>query len=140
VRATIPSDVSLTHKLRLQIGLYSSEKGLLLSLMEFADTFGANTNELNQNLADTEELRKLADELWIQEDYVGSLAALEDALASLDEDMDDAVKAKDRALFWVYIIEWLSVMGTSLATGVVVWTLMVRRRLYREVGATRFDA
>jgi hypothetical protein len=107
--------------------------------MEFADTFGANTNELNQNLADTEKLRKSADELWIQEDYVGSLAALGDALASLAEDMEDAVKAKDRALLWVYIIEWLSVMGTSLITGVVLWTLMVRRRLYREVGATRFD-
>jgi uncharacterized membrane protein len=140
VRATIPSDVSLTHKLRLQIGRYTSEKGLLLSLMEFADTFGANTNELNQNLADTEKLRKQADELWIQEDYEGSLVALEDALDSLAQDMEDAVEAKDRALLWVYIIEWLSVMGTSLITGVLLWTLMVRRRLYREVGATRFDA
>ena len=140
VRATIPSDVSLTHKLRLQISLYSSEKGLLLSLMEFADTFGANTIELNQNLAETEILRKEADELWIQEDYAGSLVAIGDALASLAEDMEDAVKAKDRALLWVYIIEWLSVMGTSLLTGVILWSLMVRRRLYRDVGATRFES
>lgn len=139
VRATIPSDVSITHKLRLQIGLYSSEKNLLLSLMEFADTFGANTNELNQNLAQTEDIRKRADELWIQENYEGSLAAMEEALVSISEDMDDAVEAKDRALLWVYLIEWLSVMGTSLITGVVLWALMVRRRLYREVGATRFD-
>jgi hypothetical protein len=140
VRAKIPSDVAVTHKLRLQIGLYASEKNLLLSLIDFADTFGANTFALNANLAETESLRKEVDELWIREEFEEALVAMDVAFESLAQDMEDAVKAKDRALLWVYVIEWLTVMGTSMVTGVVLWALMVRRRLYREVGATRFES
>jgi uncharacterized membrane protein len=140
VRAKIPSDVAVTHKLRLQIGLYASEKNLLLSLIDFADTFGANTFALNSNLAETESLRKEVDELWIREEFEEALVAMDVAFESLAQDMEDAVMAKDRALLWVYVIEWLTVMGTSLVTGVVLWALMVRRRLYREVGATRFES
>jgi hypothetical protein len=29
------------------------------------------------------------------------------------------------------------VTGVSLLSGTIIWTLMVRRRLYREVGLTR---
>ncbi len=138
-RATIPTDVALTHELRLQISRYANERGLVFSLIEFADTFGANTNELNSRLAETESLRKAVDELWIQEDYAESLLAMRDALAALAGNMEDAVKAKDRALLWVYVIEWLTVTGTSLVAGFVLWSLMVRRRLYKEVVATRFE-
>lgn len=48
-----------------------------------------------------------------------------------------AVKVKNEALFWVYVVEWLSVSGVSRVSGVVVWTLMVRRRMYREVKTTK---
>jgi len=41
---------------------------------------------------------------------------------------------------WVYIIEWLSVTTKGSLTAVVVWTLMVRRRMYREVRATRLKS
>jgi uncharacterized membrane protein len=134
-RASIP-DVSISHKIRLQIGLYTSQKGTLLSIMEFADTFGANTYGLNQNLAGTEGIRRKADELWIDEQYEESSLAMDGALSSLTRDMEEAVKAKDRALLWVYVVEWLTVTGTSLATGMVLWSVMVRRRLYRETGTT----
>ena len=48
-----------------------------------------------------------------------------------------ATRIKERTLLWVYVVEWLSVTGVSLFSGLIVWTLMVRRRLYREVGETR---
>jgi len=48
---------------------------------------------------------------------------------------DRAVRLKEGALLWVCIIR-LSVTGTALFCGVVL-SLMVRRRLYREVDATR---
>ncbi len=138
-RATIPADVSITHALRLQISQYSFQKRMVFSLIEFADTFGANTNTLNQKLADTDELRTKVDTLWITEEFNECMPAMEEAMTSLAQVMADAVTAKDRALLWVYIIEWLTVAGTSIVVGVVVWSLMVRRRLYREVGATRFE-
>jgi len=49
----------------------------------------------------------------------------------------DAVKLKNSALAWVFLIEWLSVSSTMLVCSVLIWQLMVRRRVYREVGVTR---
>ena len=52
---------------------------------------------------------------------------------------DLALEAKDAALFWVFVTEWLVVTASGLICGAVVWTLMVRRRLYREVTVTRLE-
>ena len=37
----------------------------------------------------------------------------------------------------ILLEEWLPVTGIFLFTGLMVWTLMVRRRLYKEVEQTR---
>ena len=50
---------------------------------------------------------------------------------------EETLKFKDRALLWVYVTEWLVVSGTFLMASFVVWSLMVKRRLYREVKQTR---
>jgi len=139
-RAAIPTDVAITHALRQQISQYAIEKGILLSLIDFADTFGANTLALNKELVGTGSLRDRVDQLWIGEEFEACLPAMQEAMASLTKVMDDAVKAKDRALLWVYIIEWLTVAGTSIIVGVAVWALMIRRKLYREVRTTRFES
>ncbi len=136
-KATIPADVSITHTLRLEFSRYSAEKGMVLSMIDFADTFGANTQILNSQLGETDTLRRKVDLLWIDEEFEECLPAMEEALSSLEEVMTAAIEAKDRALLWVYVIEWSAVTGTALVTGAILWTLMVRRRLYREVGVTR---
>jgi hypothetical protein len=48
-----------------------------------------------------------------------------------------AMREKDKALFWIYVIEWLMASSTLIISGLVLWTLMVRRRLYRKVMVTR---
>jgi hypothetical protein len=48
-----------------------------------------------------------------------------------------AAKAKDTAPPVVYVTEWLVLSGALLACGSVLWSLMVRRRLHRQVHATR---
>ncbi len=60
-----------------------------------------------------------------------------DALLALEE---DAIALKRQALVWVYVIEWARVTGTSMIIGVAVYMLMVKRRLYRQVGLTRYLA
>lgn len=50
---------------------------------------------------------------------------------------EEAIEFKNRALFWVYVTEWLVVTGTLLASSFVVWTLIVKGGLYREVEQTR---
>ena len=47
------------------------------------------------------------------------------------------MKAKDKALLWIFIVEWAVVSATSMVAGSILWTLLVRRRLYKEVGQTR---
>ena len=51
--------------------------------------------------------------------------------------MERALDARERALLWIFVIEWLVVSGASMVSGFVLWTLMVRRRVYREVETTR---
>lgn len=58
---------------------------------------------------------------------------IEDSRQANDVAMDEL----NRALLWIHVINWLVVCGTFMASGFVLWTLMVRRRLYREVASTR---
>jgi hypothetical protein len=49
----------------------------------------------------------------------------------------ESMRLRERALLWVYVVEWLAVTGTLLVCGMVLWTLMIRKRLYRQVAVTR---
>jgi hypothetical protein len=55
----------------------------------------------------------------------------------LEELSNEAIKIKDQALFWVYAIDWAAVSSTMLVCGFVLWSLMVKRKAYREVRTTR---
>lgn len=50
---------------------------------------------------------------------------------------EEAMKLKDEALFWVYVVEWLAVASTSLICGAAIWAIMIKRKLYRKAGVTR---
>ncbi len=105
--------------------------------MEFADKFGANLRPVEIKLEILEDQKAHVDRLFIDQDYEAAALALESALVELKEIVEDAIRAKDRALIWIFVIEWLVVTGTSMMAGVVLWTLMVKRKLYREVGETK---
>jgi len=49
------------------------------------------------------------------------------------------MQLKDQAMLWIYLIEWSVVTATFALGGIVLWSLMVRRKLYREVQETRFQ-
>jgi hypothetical protein len=51
--------------------------------------------------------------------------------------MDEARMAKDTALLWIYISEWMVTTAVALISGTILWWLMVRRELYREVTTTQ---
>ena len=50
---------------------------------------------------------------------------IQQASASLDQGQELAMKAKDRALAWVYALDWLAVTGTTLVCGFVLRSMMV---------------
>ncbi len=136
-RVEIPEDLELVHQLRATFNEYHYKRSYLLSTMEFADKFGANTAPMGERLGEIGDAKKDADRQYIIQDLDQSHATMQSILVDLDLLTEDVLRAKDRALFWIFMIEWLAVSGTSMIAGVVVWTLMVRRKLYKEVKVTR---
>ena len=133
----LPDDVVLVHELRSRFSNYIEVKSFIFSLMEFVDTFGANTASLEQGIKDMDDRWKESRYLYLAQDYTESWGKMELLISDLSLLRADALRLKDQALFWIYVIEWLTVSGTFLFTGFIVWTLMIRRRLYKQVESTK---
>jgi len=133
----IPEDLALVHRIRSQLRSFRDRGSLIEGMIDFIDKFNANTRSVELMLDDVRPIREEAERLYNEQSYVESGQMLENAITRFDEIYAEALRLKDQALFWVYVIEWMSVTAVSMITGVVLWTLMVRRRLYREVATTR---
>jgi len=133
----LPRDLGTVHELRRKWEEYRLSQKLLLSLIEFADAFGARMRHIEDRMAAVQTLRESSDGLYLDGDYVGALETIDEAISETKEVSDLAIEAKEQALFWVYAIEWLLTTGTLIMSGSLVWTLMVKRATYREVASTR---
>jgi hypothetical protein len=135
----LPQDVNLVHLLRTMFWKYRSSTSITLSFLEFIDMFGTDTTSVSSRMTDSTEKREEATELYLQQDYGDSLSLIEEAIEEMEALRMEALKLKDQALAWVYLVEWLVISAVFLLAGFILWTLMVRRRLYREVSATRMQ-
>ena len=133
----LPEDVVLLHRLRIKFSEYASSRTFIYSLMDFIDKFGANTEPLVRDLGEISKDKDLAEDEYLEQLYESASARMDKTLLDMELLRDRSIDLKDRALLWIYLIEWLSVTGVMLVSSFVIWTLMVRRRLYREVRVTR---
>jgi hypothetical protein len=133
----IPEDYLLIHSLRT--GFWSMRVRLtsIADTLNFVEKFGANTNPVERKMGEAGDLVRVAEDLYVRKEFDAAKGRLEDIDEAMIALQEDAMSLKDQALFWVYAIEWGVTAGTSLLAGFVIWTLMVRRRLYREVEGTR---
>ncbi len=132
-----PEDLQLVHALRTLFVSYDDRRKATISVLGFVERFGANPIKAVLKLDNMDVRHADASRMYLTQDYEG---AREELISLLDEFSDvelNLMRAKDRALFWIYIVEWTAVSGVSMICGVLVWTLMVRRKLYREVATTR---
>ena len=136
-KRSIPKDLDLVHTVRVRMSTLSHRRMIIISLVDFIEKFGANPASTLRAIKEVDETRRSADQLYLDQDFARALETTERALELMDEAEAIAEKSKAGALLWVYVSEWLIVTGTSLVCGFVMWTLMVRRRLYRDVGSTR---
>ncbi len=134
---TPPSDLQLLYTARQKFLEIDIHRQLTSGMMEFAARFNADITKVDKKLAESEEHLARARSYFVDLDLQASVEAAGEVLATLEEAHDLAFRAKQTALIWVFLIEWLVVTSTGLVCGIVVWTLMVRRRLYREVPLTR---
>jgi hypothetical protein len=133
----LPEDVVMVHKLKRRFGEYSEKQGFIISMMEFVEKFGADTNSLMVKVIAMDERWGEARRLYIGQDYGGSWSLFDQLLADIDAFTMDALTLKDKTLFWVYATEWCVITATLLLSGFLLWSLMVGRRLYRMAGQTR---
>jgi uncharacterized membrane protein len=138
-RVSIPEDVSLFLKLRTKLTSFYVTRSFAISVIDFAEKFGGNLRRAETELGNADLLRKEVVSHYIKGEYEDSLVALDKTFEKMNEVTDLALKAKDEALLWVYVIEWFTVSGTAMVTGFILWTLMVRKAAYRAVGVTRFQ-
>lgn len=80
-----------------------------------------------------------AERMYIEMDLDRASTNMDALLVKMGKMIDKAMRVKDRALLWIYVIEWSTVTGVSILCGYVVYALMVRRKLYRQVSSTRFQ-
>jgi uncharacterized membrane protein len=133
----LPQDPFMVHKLRGSFRSYHDERLLYISMVEFVDRFGASTARLEDILAEVEGIRADSYSAYISQDYVTSSQIMARATEMLKAGHGQAIEVKNLALLWVYVIEWIVVAATLMIVGSVLWTLMIRKRLYREIASTR---
>ena len=133
----IPEDIYKAHRIREEINTYISKASLMVSLFEFIEKFGISTVELYAEMESIHQLEQRAEELFRRDDYDGAADIFEEVNAAWGELNLRAMATKENALVWVYLIEWLTITSVSILSGTIIWTLMVRRKLYRDIGSTR---
>jgi sugar phosphate isomerase/epimerase len=125
------------HALRDLFRQFQLRKSCLVSVFEFAENFGASTVNVYSTLGGIEATKSEADLEYLRSEFDASYDRMGSLMEELGALEDEAVKLKNSALAWVYFVEWLTVSGTMLICGVVIWQLMVKRSMYREVSVTR---
>jgi len=134
----VPQDVGLVHEARAKMFEVETRRSLLVALLDFCESFGASTRSITSRFEEIDLVLAEAMPQYLElqfEDMLESYRVADGMLAQAEE---EAVRLKNRTLLWVYVIEWLAVTGTSMVCGFLLWSLMIRRRLYREVRTTRF--
>lgn len=133
----IPQNFELVHTTRDKMFRVETQWLCLLSSMDMADKFGANVESINRDLGLLFETRQEADRLYIYAKFEGCISCLDQVNAQLELLIEKSVELKDQVMLWIFAIQWLTVCGTSMTAGCVLWSIMVKKRLYVEVGTTR---
>jgi len=130
-------DIEVFHRVKGNFAEFRSRMLVLISLLDFIDKFGANTGNVQEEIIGLDELYDLASDHYLDGEFVECEELMLEALEQFSSVEDMARREKERALMWVYVIEWLVSASTLFISGFILWTLMVRRRLYREIEATK---
>jgi hypothetical protein len=125
------------RSVKIKLAYFRNSASLFRNIVDFVSKVGANTNQAERTLSEAYRIKSEAETESLEQRYEEAGEKMDEALQLIDQAMDEAQQAKDAALFWIYIAEWLITTAAILISGVVLWWLMVRRSLYREVITTQ---
>jgi hypothetical protein len=106
-------------------------------IVDFVSKVGANIVRAESILSQANQAKFDAEIDYLERRYEEAAEKMEDAMEIAKQAVEEAMLAKDRALVWIYFAEWLVTTSVALASGVVLWSLMIRRRLYKEITTTQ---
>jgi hypothetical protein len=130
-------DVEVYHRIKGMFSAFENRLSYLITLVDFIDRFGANTERLQEEIRGLRKMKRISIDHYLESDFQAAQDAMLETLDALPQVEEIAMGTKNAALWWVYLIEWFATTATLLISSLVVWTLMVRRRLYRSVSSTR---
>jgi len=133
-------DVEVFHRVKTDFAEFLTRMRVLVSLKDFIDKFGANTESIQREIIPLEKIHAEATRQYLEHSFMESEATIDSALAGFPAAEEVARREKDRALLWVFLIEWFVTSSTLFISGSLLWMLMVRRRLYRAVKMTKLAA
>jgi hypothetical protein len=136
-KRTVPDEVLILHQMRLLFVKFRTSMDLLITVADFAREFGANDRGIELVMGDLEEGYSEAKDLYLSDQFDESRELMNSVLVELGEAEGAIMVLKNRAMFWVYLVEWLVITATLMISSTVIWTIMVNRRLYRTVKTTR---
>jgi hypothetical protein len=132
-----PSDLELLYKTRARFRDLQAQKQTLTATIDFIGKFNADTRRVDEKYSEALETMGEAKQHFVDLDLEKSKEVADLAFDQFEEAYDVALQAKNAAMLWIFLTEWLVVSSVSLICAFVIWSLMVRRRLYREVKVTR---
>jgi hypothetical protein len=130
-------DVDVYHSLKKDFRSYRDSVSYLISLSNFIDKLGVTTDRIQREIRSLEEIWEAASDHYLDQDFDGCRASLDQGFEMFEGAETLAMEVKDAAMMWIYFVEWLATVGTLFISGFFLWTLMVRRRLYREVETSK---
>jgi hypothetical protein len=134
----LPEDIMVPMRIRDEFFTYVSGRNLLVSILEFAEKFGADTSRLYEDLLTIDgSIVAMARDSYLDQEYGEALSGIMLGNEEIEGLVEKGLKARERALFWIFLVEWFVVSGASMLSGFALWTLMIRRRVYRDVITTR---
>ncbi len=130
-------NIRLVHEYRQSISDFHHQHSYIVDLFSFVGKFGANTNPLDRKLSSIREQLKESNELYLEGDVQGAIELSRNSISALEELGREAMRIRERALLWVYTVEWLVIVSALMITGFVLDQLMIRKRLFRKASITR---
>lgn len=101
-------DIQARGEARDLLSGFQAKKAVMLSVMEWADSFGANTLSLSGQLTDLEHKAQDAVDHYLEQDYPTTISLMVSLQSMMDHLAAQSVRLKDAAMFWVFVSEWLA--------------------------------
>jgi hypothetical protein len=136
----LPTDIVVVNAVRRDFRTYNERTSTINAFIDFIEKFGANSNQIMADKVAADDTINEAMEHYMEGRYAEALEKAEEAHQALIEFELRTMKLKDQALMWVYVTEWAVVSGTGMLAGYVLYALMLRRALYRQVQVTRLKS